>query len=333
MAKSLTVFDVLVAALQTEDSLSCAAQSILDTLWESRVAWAELRFCPDLHTAEGLTAQQAIHAVHAGVAKSRLPHSAVIVCALRSLGPEHALRMASDAVAAGAHGLDVAGNEQDFPSLEAVAGDAIRLAHASHIGVTAHAGEWPGTAGGVQEAVRLRVHRIGHGIAVAGSQELIELVREADVVVECCPTANVGSQRVLSFEQHPIRALLRGGVRATVSCDNLLASGNGTTGPPTPCGELLRLLTAQADGGVGLTPAEVVAAVRHGAQAAFGTPEMHTRAADALLLRAEADGTVSEATASEIRTAHTGRELLDRAVSAVAEAELEAWTHSEAART
>jgi adenosine deaminase len=325
MGQSLSVFDTLVAALQTDSSLSEAAECTLNHLWDQRVAWAELRFCPGLHTDRGLSSQDAIRAVLSGVAKSRMPYSAVIVCALRSKGPEHALDMAADAVAAGAHGFDVAGNEQSYPSLEAVAGDAIRMAKASGLGVTAHAGEWPGTGSGVREALALGVDRIGHGIAIGGSSELLDMVKAASTVIECCPTANVGSLRVKEYGSHPIREMLQRGVLATVSCDNLLASGNAATGPPTPSGELVRLLTSEADGGVGLTEEQVVTAICNGTRRAFGTDTMHRQAAASLLERAAESGLGVSLKAD---AAAPGRECLTQAVQAVARAELAEWTRS-----
>ncbi|KAA0165633.1 hypothetical protein FNF27_00819 [Cafeteria roenbergensis] len=287
MSASLKVFDRLVAGLQSASSLRNAASSVCDQLWREGVVWAEIRFCPALHTQRGLTPADALLAVKEGVAASKLPHSAVIACALRSMGSGHAERMVDAALEAGAHGFDVAGNEQDFP-LEAAAGAAMRRAAAAGLGVTAHAGEWPGTGSNVFAALSAGASRIGHGIAVGGDAALVQAVIEAGATVECCPTANVGSGRAPSFSAHPIAALMRAGVKVSVSCDNLLASGSAETGPATPTGEVCRLLLPRSgagpgEGGMGMSPAEVGRALSCGAAAAFGAPEQHRLAAVAAL--------------------------------------------------
>lgn len=287
MGASLRVFDRLVAGLQSAGSLRDAASSVCDQLWRDGVVWAEIRFCPALHTAGKLSPVDALLAVQAGIAASQLPHSAVIACALRSKGHEHAERMVDAALEAGAHGFDVAGNEQDFP-LEAAAGAAMRRAAAAGLGVTAHAGEWPGSGSNVLAALAAGASRIGHGIAVGGDPALMQAVIEAGATVECCPTANVGSGRAPSFAAHPIAAMVRAGVRVGVSCDNLLASGSAETGPATPTGEIGRLLLPKSaagpgEGGVGMTPAEVGRVLSSAAAAAFGEVDQHLLAAVAAL--------------------------------------------------
>ena len=288
MKASLGVFDTLVAALQTHDDLVRAAKSALDALWDDGTVWAELRFCPALHGRRGLTPAEAVAAVAEGVRASMLPHSAIIVCALRQRGPEHALEMARTAAEAGAHGFDVAGDEQRHPLRES-AGEAMRFAAGAGLGVTAHAGEWPGTGANVSDAIELGARRIGHGCAIGEDPALAATVARAGVTVECCPTANVGSGRVASFATHPALGLLRSGVRVCMSVDNLCASGSPATGPPTPSGELLRLMMPRADaaaeGGAGGTVDDAILAIDNAARGAFGTPEMQAAAAREALLR------------------------------------------------
>lgn len=307
MSASLKVFDRLVAGLQSADCLRDAASSVCDQLWQDGVVWAEIRFCPALHTAEHLGPVDAILAVREGIAASKLPQSAVIACALRSNGPEHAESMVDAALEAGADGFDVAGNEQDFP-LEIAAGAAMRRAAAAGLGVTAHAGEWPGSGSNVLAALAAGASRIGHGIAIGSDTALMQAVTDAGATVECCPTANVGSGRAASFAAHPIAAMQRAGVRVSVSCDNLLASGNAATGPATPTGEVCRLLLPRAgagagaaEGGVGMTPAEVGTVLSSGAEAAFGGPDRHLAAAVAALEQ-RGRGPAARALLARIRT-------------------------------
>ena len=49
------MFDFCNQFLQTSAELREATLDLLDRLAEENVVYAEIRFCPDLHTSEGLT--------------------------------------------------------------------------------------------------------------------------------------------------------------------------------------------------------------------------------------------------------------------------------------
>jgi len=58
------------------------------------------------------------------------------------------------------------------------------------IHITLHAGE-SGTPQAMQDAIRyLKPHRIGHGVKAAQLPELMDMVREQNVLLEVCPTSN-----------------------------------------------------------------------------------------------------------------------------------------------
>ena len=60
------MFDFCNQFLQTSQELTEATLDLLTRLAEDGVIYAEVRFCPDLHTLEGLTREQAVEAVIAG---------------------------------------------------------------------------------------------------------------------------------------------------------------------------------------------------------------------------------------------------------------------------
>ena len=70
----------------------------------------------------------------------------------------------------------------------------IEVARAAGLGVTIHVGEEGGEHGvaELREVVEvLRPDRIGHGILAAHEPSLMELLREAGIVLEICPTSNL----------------------------------------------------------------------------------------------------------------------------------------------
>lgn len=57
------VFDFCNQFLQTEEQLTRATADLCKRLAQKNVVYAEIRFCPDLHTDRGLTAEGALQAV------------------------------------------------------------------------------------------------------------------------------------------------------------------------------------------------------------------------------------------------------------------------------
>ncbi|EAA21498.1 adenosine deaminase [Plasmodium yoelii yoelii] len=66
----------------------------------------------------------------------------------------------------------------------------------------------------------LNVERIGHGIRVSESDELIELVKKKDILLEVCPISNLLLNNVKSMDTHPIRKLYDAGVKVSVNSDD-----------------------------------------------------------------------------------------------------------------
>ena len=141
----LNLFNWANQFLQTEADLEAATAELCSRLASDHaVVYCELRFCPTLHTLRGLSEASALEAVLRGFASVGLP-GGVIVCALRTLAPEHWAAMAALAADSAAVGFDVAGFEPGF-GLEPMR-EAISAAVASPgCGVTLHAAEWPGAA-------------------------------------------------------------------------------------------------------------------------------------------------------------------------------------------
>src|SRR5919197_368554 len=70
----------------------------------------------------------------------------------------------------------------------------VEEARAAGLGVTIHVGEEGGDVGReeVGEVVEvLRPDRIGHGILAAGDPDLMSALRNAEIVLEICPTSNL----------------------------------------------------------------------------------------------------------------------------------------------
>ena len=66
----------------------------------------------------------------------------------------------------------------------------------------------------------LGVERIAHGVIGARDPRIVERLRSEGMVLDLCPTANWKCKAVASLAQHPLPALMRAGVRCTISTDS-----------------------------------------------------------------------------------------------------------------
>ena len=134
---------------------------------------------------------------------------------------EKAIRWA----ARGIVGVDIAGprpngERYDYRRVQPM----VEEARAAGLGVTIHVGEEGGAMGREETAQVLEVlrpDRIGHGILAAGDTDLMRDLRDAEVVLEICPTSNLLT-KALPDEQavrDVFRTFLEHGVRFTIATD------------------------------------------------------------------------------------------------------------------
>ena len=90
---------------------------------------------------------------------------------------------------------------------------------ASDLHLSAHAGEFFDAAP-VSQALDLGVERIGHGIQIADDETVLERVVAHDVTLEVCPISNYRTGALTPDAAHPLRRLLKAGVRVTINSDD-----------------------------------------------------------------------------------------------------------------
>ncbi|XP_023334386.1 uncharacterized protein LOC111705912 isoform X3 [Eurytemora carolleeae] len=236
------VFDFCNQFLQTKEELSLGTLDLLDRLAQENVVYAEIRFCPFLHTKEGLTEAEVVEAVLEGARGQRKVKTGLILVALRSKNSDHGISTAqlafkylqkSSEDMFGVVGMDVAGDEGTYPLCDPSHAMYAGVQEAKRLGVplTVHAGEWPEKYGSIENlrwAINQGVRRIGHGIAVRSDAESLRLLEKNNMTVEVCLTSNVGN----GFKENY--------VKYSLSSDNLLLSGDLKLAP-SPTLELLRL--------------------------------------------------------------------------------------------
>jgi len=100
----------------------------------------------------------------------------------------------------------------------------VEEARAAGLGVTIHVGEEGGDIGREEIAEVIEVlhpDRIGHGILAAGDAELMAALRDAEIVLEICPTSNLLTKALPNEEaiRATFRAFVDAGVQFTIATD------------------------------------------------------------------------------------------------------------------
>ena len=242
----IATFEHTLAVMQDTEGLARAAREAVLDLAVDGVVYAEERFAPEQHQRGGLSLQQVVDAVRAGVdegmaeaaAQGREIRMNLLLCAMRHT--DRAEEVAALALAnrdRGVVGFDIAGPEAGYPA-QSMGASFARLREA-RFPVTVHAGEAAG-AQSVDEAVEVGALRIGHGVRLTedlhddgtGGTRLGRLahwVRDRRIALEVCPTSNLQTGAATSVAQHPITRLLRLGFSVTVNTDNRLQSATSMT--------------------------------------------------------------------------------------------------------
>lgn len=252
----LETFSVTTAVMQTPEQLHrVAKESVLD-LAADGVVYAEQRYAPEQHTAKGLSLQDVVEAVQAGlddgVAQAAAEGHHIRVGQLVTAMRQNDLwdEVAEVALAnrdRGVVGFDLAGPEAGFPP-DRIPSALQKLREAS-FPVTLHAGEAAGL-----ESIAAALHRggalrLGHGVRIMDDIEVPDLpgatvdelaagarlgrlahwVRDNQVPLEVCPTSNTQTGAARSIAEHPITLLRHLGFAVTVNTDNRLQSGTSAT--------------------------------------------------------------------------------------------------------
>lgn len=189
------------------------------------VRYLELRFTPAaLARTQGFALRDVISWVSAGAEDARRQYPEIDLALIVSVNRHEPVELAEQVVGLAVDRLreiaaiDLAGDEVNFPA-EPFAG-LFAEARRAGLGITAHAGEWSGPASVRHALERLGVQRIGHGVRVMESPDVVALARERGAVFEVCLTSNLDSGVAAGLALHPLPAMLAAGLRATLNTDD-----------------------------------------------------------------------------------------------------------------
>ena len=206
--------------LDSPAAYALALRRLLESLEAQQVQYAEIT----LSAGVILWKEQSLEAIFQALQREARDFGAVQVAwifdAIRQFGAEPAARVFAAAremkhegvVAIGIGGDEAKGPALWFQKLYAEAREAgLRL--------TCHAGEVTGPQS-VWDALAIGAERIGHGIHAIEDERLLETLRANDIALEVCPSSNVCTRAIASFEQHPLRRLWDAGVPIVLGSDD-----------------------------------------------------------------------------------------------------------------
>lgn len=223
LAQYLEKFDLPIRCLQTAKGLELAAYDLLKNVSKENVRYIEVRFAPMISVNDSLNTSQVIEAVLTGIKKAEEEFpikGQVIVCAMRNFSLESNLKMlkvARNYLGEGVCSLDLAGDEAAYPTKEQV--DLFLTAKSLDMPYIIHSGE-TGSVDNVKVAIELEAKRLGHGIALIKDKNLMKKVRDKRIGIEMCPTSNLQTKAINSWDEYPLRDFLDYGILATINTDN-----------------------------------------------------------------------------------------------------------------
>lgn len=220
----LRVYEAATAVLTGPEEFYRLTRAVLAESAAHGVVYTEAFLSPEFCGGGDLAAwKEYLAAIQSAAAEMEKEAGIIlkgIVTPIRHLGPERAkasARCAAETAGDFITGLGIGGDESigklvDFQY-------SFDMAKEAGLHLTAHAGEWGGSAS-VRDALQLGVARIGHGVQAIDDPALVETLAENGTVLECCPGSNVRLGVYPTWDAHPIARLMEAGVKVTVSTDD-----------------------------------------------------------------------------------------------------------------
>ena len=224
----LTYFDLPIMVMQTKETISKSVELLVSRLARLGMVYAEIRFAPLLHTRQGLSIEEVVVSAIDGLKKGLTDGKfacQLILCCMRKVGTVEQNLETVECVRKylnrGVCAVDLAGDEVDFNYDDYK--EVFDKVKYYTLPCTIHAGE----RGGVNEietALKLGAERIGHGVHIADSDELVDKIERLGIGVEMCPTSNYQTGAIGDMKDYPIKKYIEKGIPVSVNTDSMVVS-------------------------------------------------------------------------------------------------------------
>lgn len=221
----LEKFKTIRTFFRSKQTIQRLVDEVVEDASIDKVRLLELRFTPAALAQEGARSlEEVTDWVLSAAATAGVKYGVRVDCVL-SVNRHEPVELAEsvadiaiDRAAAGVGGLDLAGDEANFPA--SPFRDLISRARRAGLGITVHAGEWSGAAN-VREAIELlEANRIGHGIRVLEDADIAALAARRGVVFEVSLTSNWLTRASGEIGAHPLPDMIQAGLAVALTTDD-----------------------------------------------------------------------------------------------------------------
>ena len=247
-------FHHTTSVMQTPEALERVAFEFIEDMYHDGVVYAEVRFAPVYHTERGMTQDEVVAAVIAGLERGERTYAVewgLIICAMRHM--TNSLEAAELAIRhrdSGVVGFDLAGGEDGFPPKKHV--EAFQAIERANFYITIHAGEAYGPESIWQALQYCGTHRLGHATRLRDDIEILpdgslklgrlaQYILDRRVPLEMCLLSNLHTGACPTLEDHPFGIFFRRGFRVCLNTDDRLMSDTSMTQETTLATELFDL--------------------------------------------------------------------------------------------
>lgn len=227
LVEYLKKFDLPLLVMQSAENLKRVTFELLEDLAKENYIYAEIRFAPHFHMNKGLSLDEIVESIRAGIllAEEKYKIKAnLLLCIMRHLSEEKGfeiVELAKKNLGNKVVGIDLAGDEFNYSVM--LFKKVFEKAKQLNIPFTIHSGEARG-AESIYEALSIGAMRLGHGIRAYEDEKLLEILKEKKITLECCPISNMNTQVFRDFSIYPLKKYIDNGVKATINTDNRTVS-------------------------------------------------------------------------------------------------------------
>ncbi len=223
LADYLTKFDLPIDYLKHKVNLKDASYQLSKDLENDGVIYAEVRYAPNLLLSSELDLNETIKTILEGFSLGNVKIN-LILCMMRHHSYEENLEVINVAekyLNKGVCAIDLAGDEEHFPTSNFE--ELFKIAQEKHIPYTIHAGE-VNLKDSLASAISFKTTRLGHGIQAINYPDLLAQIIDKKILLEICPTSNIQTNVIDTYDKHPIKQLDEQGALISISTDNRTVS-------------------------------------------------------------------------------------------------------------
>ena len=222
----LARFDYMRRPITSYEAVQRISREAIEDAVAEGLTAVNFRFSPmTLAPAAGVSVEDVFQAVHDGIdeALESAPGLWVERLAIvsRGRGLEKAWQLVKELEAGAAeriHGVDFASDEIRYST--GMFQEVAQAIHGMGLPLTVHTGEGVGPEA-IRETLKLPgLQRISHALSLVEDEELLQEVRDRDLLIEVSPSSNLFTTLVKYPDKHPARTMIERGLRVAICTDD-----------------------------------------------------------------------------------------------------------------